>query len=386
MGLSWTIQASHEKALGKKSNQAVFGVELSRDRFDTGQTRTDSDGTPLPQSDTSYSISSADSTRRFVGLFVQDTFLFGPRASVSGGLRFDRIGLTSDGDQAFYDFPPPTFTPVFTQRGTGGEKDFSQVSPRLGVNFHPGERTSLYAGYSRGFRAPTVIELFAFPIFFSNPELDPIHSDDFEAGWDHRFGERATLAVNAFWIEVQDEIFFVMTDPSTFTGINLNLPQTRRRGAVLTAGSRLGSRLFGELGVTYTDATFRSSFSDANIGSQVEKGDRLPQIPRMKYSARLELSLPRGWKVGLQDVYVDAQVLTSDLANEAPLLPPYNVLNARVSFDRGRWGAFAQAGNLLDRQYSTRGIYAFNFGTFAFDEFYTPAPGRSFLGGVNFRF
>ncbi len=387
MGLSWTVQASHEKSFGAGSNQAVLGAELSRDRFDTGQTRTDAGGTILPQSDTSYSVSSAASTRRFAALFVQDTFAFSPRVSVTAGARLDRIGLSSDGNQAFYDFPPPTFSPVFTRSGTGGERSFSQVSPRLGVNFNPSEGTGYYAGYSRGFRAPTVIELFAFPIFFSNPDLRPVHSDDYEAGWNHRFaGGRSTLAVNAFWIDVKDEIFFVMTDPSTFTGINLNLPRTRRRGAVLTAGSRLAPRLRGEVGVTYTDATFRSSFADANIGSQVEPGDRLPQIPRLKYSARLDLDLPQGWKAGLQEIYVEHQVLTSDLANQAPLLSPYNVLNARVSCDRGRWEAFLEAANVLDRQYSTRGIYAFNFATFAFEPFYTPAPGRNIFGGLRFRY
>jgi outer membrane receptor protein involved in Fe transport len=386
MGLAWTVQASHEKTLGKRTNQAVFGAEFSRDRFDTGQTRTDSYGAPLPASDFSYSISRTASTRRFAGLFAQDTFLFGPRGSMTAGLRLDRIGLSSDGSQAFYDFPPPDFSPVFTRRDTGGERDFSRLSPRLGFNFNPSERTGFYAGWSRGFRAPTVIELFAFPIYFSNPRLNPVHSDDFEAGWSHRFGGRANLSVNAFSVGVEDEIFFVMTDPSTFTGINLNLPRTRRRGAVLTAGSRLGPRLFTEVDVTYTDATFRSSFADANIGSRVEKGDRLPQIPRLKYSARLEMTLPAGWRVGLQEIYVDHQVLTSDLANEAPLLSPYNVLNARVSCTRGRWEAFLQADNLLDRRYSTRGIYAFNFASFAFDAFYTPAPGRRLFAGVDVRY
>ncbi len=386
-GLAWTVQASHEKTLGKRINRAVFGAELSRDRFDTGQTRTDSSGAPLPESDFSYSISRTASTRRFAGIFVQDTFLFGPRGSMTAGVRFDRIGLSSGGSQAFYDFPPPDFwPPVFTRRDTGGERDFSQISPRLGFNFNPGERTGFYAGWSRGFRAPTVIELFAFPIFFSNPGLDPVRSDDFETGWSHRFGGGAHLAVNAFSVGVEDEIFFVMTDPAAYTGINLNLPRTRRRGAVLTAGARLGPRVVAEAGVTYTDATFRSSFSDGNIGSRVEKGDRLPQIPRLKYSARLEMTLPAGWRIGLQDIYVDRQILSSDLANEAPLLPPYNVLNARVSCARGRWDAFLQADNLLDRGYSTRGIYAFNFASFAFDEFYTPAPGRRLFAGVDFRY
>ena len=384
MGLAWTIQASQEKSFGARSNQAVLGAEISRDRFDTGQIRTDSEGNPLPESNFSHSVSRADSTRRFLGLFLQDTFQFGPRASVTAGVRLDRIRLASSGRQASYDFSAAP--PVLAEGETGGHREFSQVSPRLGLNFNPWERTSLYAGYSRGFRAPTVIELFAFPIFFSNPDLDPVHSNDFEAGWSRRVGEKATLSLNGFWIDVSDEIFFVLTDPSQFIGINVNLPRTRRRGAVFTAGTRLGSHFFGELGATYTDATFRTSFDDANIGSRVEKGDRLPQIPRLKYSARLEATFATGWKAGVQDIYVERQVLTSDLGNDAPQLSPYNVLNARLSYGRGKWEGFLQADNVLDRRYSTRGIYAFNFSSFSFDQFYTPAPGRHFMAGATFRY
>ena len=95
---------------------------------------------------------------------------------------------------------------MFTQQPTGGERSFSQLSPKLGFNFNPADSDSFYLGYSKGFRAPTVIELFAFPIFFSNPDLRPITSDDFEGGWDHRFHRDVALAVNAFWIDVKDEI------------------------------------------------------------------------------------------------------------------------------------------------------------------------------------
>ncbi|HEV8374907.1 MAG TPA: TonB-dependent receptor [Candidatus Polarisedimenticolia bacterium] len=390
--IAWTAQASHETARGPRNNQLVVGWEISRDSFDASGKRTDGEGTSLPQSDLSFAVSRSDSQRRLVGVFLQDTFAFNERWSAVAGLRLDEIKLDSEGERSFWDFPPPTFSPVFTQQPTDGERSFSRLSPKLGFNANPAESDSFYAGYSKGFRAPTVIELFAFPIFFSNPDLRPITSDDFEGGWNHRFRRGVSLAVNAFWIDVKDEIFFVVDtstcDPSVSfcSGVNLNLPRTRRRGAVATLQSPLGKRLNGELGITYTDATFRSSFSDASIGNEVEKGDRLPQIPRMKYSAGLDIALPQGWKVNLQDIYVGSQVLTSDLANVSRKLDPYNLLNARVAYEHERWTAWAQIDNVLDKEYSTRGIYAFNFSTFAFDQFFTPAPGRSLLAGVSLRY
>lgn len=383
--LAWTTQAAQETTHGEASNRLVAGFEAARETFDTAQTRTDSEGTPLPPIDFSYSVSSADSSRRMLGVFLQDTYVFNPRWSVSAGARLDEIRLESDGDQAFYEFPPPTFTPTFTQRPTGGERNFSQISPKAGFNFNPGAADSFYAGYSQGFRAPTVIELFAFPIFFSNPGLDPVRSQDYEGGWEHRFHRGPALSVNAFWIDVKDEIFFVLTNPTNFTGTNLNLPETRRRGAVVSLSSPLGHGISGSLSGTYTDAIFLTSFSDANIGNPVEKGDELPQIPKIKLSASVDIPIASQWKVGVQDIYVGSQVLSSDLANVAPRLDPYNLLNARVSFNQRGWSAFLQINNLLDAEYSTRGIYAFNFSTLAFDEFYTPAPGRNLLAGITLR-
>jgi iron complex outermembrane receptor protein len=383
---AWTVQASQETTHEQQRNQIVSGLELAKESFDTSETRTDADGTPLPQSDLSYSVSDATSSRRMIGVFLQDTFSFNPRWSLTAGARLDEIRLESDGSQAFYDFPPPAFSPVFTQGPTGGTRTFSHLSPKLGFNFNPNPSNAFYAGYSRGFRAPTVFELFAFPIFSSNSNLEPVLSTDYEAGWSHHFQPGATLEVNTFWIDIKDEIFFILTDPSTFTGTNLNLPETQRRGAVVTLASPLGRGIQGELSATYTDAVFLNSFEDANVGNPVQNGDQLPQIPKIKLSAGLEVPLTGGWKVGAKDIYVGSQVLTSDLANVAPRLDPYNLLNLRISFDRGRWGAFAQVNNVLDSHYSTRGIYAFNFGTFAFDEFYTPAPGRNVLAGMSLHY
>ncbi len=47
---------------------------------------------------------------------------------------------------------------------------------------------------------------------------------------------------------------------------------------------------------------------------------------------------------------------------------------------------FAELLNLFDEEYATRGIYAFDFSTFQNDVFLTPAPGRRFLAGVEWRF
>ena len=87
-----------------------------------------------------------------------------------------------------------------------------------------------------------------------------------------------------------------------------------------------------------------------------------------------------------------------DRLDEQPELPDYTVVNLRVSWEYRAWrGAasgsrgsgpvlFVQARNLLDETYATRGIYAFDFLTFQDEVFLTPAPGRRYLAGAEWRF
>ena len=87
-------------------------------------------------------------------------------------------------------------------------------------------------------------------------------------------------------------------------------------------------------------------------------------------------------------------MLSNDQANGQPKLDAYTVVNARVRFVA--WGGrgagdgalelFAEVRNLLDEEYATRGVYAFDFSTNDFDTFLTPAPGRRVFGGVDWRF
>src|SRR5262249_9492253 len=151
-----------------------------------------------PQSNFSYSTAEAASSRRMLGVFLQDTFSFNPRWSVSAGARLAEIRLESDGEQLSSDFFQNP--PALNQPATGGTRNFSRLSPKFGFNYTPREADAFYAGYSEGFRAPTVIELFAFLIFFSNPNLEPVLSTDFEGGWSHHFQRGPSLEVNGFWI------------------------------------------------------------------------------------------------------------------------------------------------------------------------------------------
>jgi hypothetical protein len=125
-------------------------------------------------------------------------------------------------------------------------------------------------------------------------------------------------------------------------------------------------------------------------------------VPKNRFSGSAELTLPKGWSGRLSVLAVGDQVLSNDAANTEPRLASYTVVNARIDWRPGGSSAaprpsavrdflgslefFVEGRNLLDEEYATRGISAFDFSTFSNQVYLTPAAPRSFVGGLSVAF
>jgi vitamin B12 transporter len=90
--------------------------------------------------------------------------------------------------------------------------------------------TRLIAAAGTGFRAPDSSDRFGFG---GNPALDPEHSRNYELSLLQRFGAHQQLRLSAFRNEIDDLIVFVVTDPTTFDGMNQNVERARIKGVEL---------------------------------------------------------------------------------------------------------------------------------------------------------
>jgi outer membrane receptor protein involved in Fe transport len=120
-------------------------------------------------------------------------------------------------------------------------------------------------------------------------------------------------------------------------------------------------------------------------------------VPKVRVSAGIDASLPAGFGLRADALYVGPQVLDNDAANARAKLDAYSVVNLRAVWERalgdtagsraGRVALFVDVKNLFDERYATRGIFAFDFSAVppADADFVTPAPGRRYLGGVSWR-
>jgi iron complex outermembrane receptor protein len=363
-GGTWSGVAQAVREISSKhgSHLIAFGLELQDGSTDSlGYfTSPTSPGTYDPEAPDSRNDSGATNS----GLFAQDSWTISPRWGVTLGVRADR-------SRTSYSETIPTTT--------SGNKTFSEISLHAGATLHASERIDLYLSYGDGFLPPSPEQLYAFPTFGSNPELEPEDAQAYEFGLRSR-SRLGSLDAALFFTDTKNEIVFDPTPTATDPfGRNVNAGTTQRRGVELSGRGQLGRGVASFARVTYTDSVFTSGAND---------GDEVPLVPNWRIAVGIDASLPKGFGVRADALYVGSQVLDNDPSNSQPRLAEYTVVNLRVGWQRalgsdgvsrkGVLGLFVAAENLLDEIYATRGIYAS-------EEFVTPAPGRRYLAGLTWR-
>ncbi len=138
----------------------------------------------------------------------------------------------------------------------------TEVSPRLHLGWRLTEHVELKAGYGRGFRQPSVGELY-FP-FAGNPELEPETSDSYEAGINWFVGS-SRIQTNLFETRLENLIDYSFV---TFSFANVATAEI------------LGAELMWDVPLT---AELVSSVQGTWL--ETEDGEGLPLLRRPEWSA-----------------------------------------------------------------------------------------------------
>ena len=349
-----TLQASHEGAILNKKNLLTFGVEYTRNKFDTANA-----GIFLP----AFTFQNLRSTKEDVaGIFLTDSFHLFESLVFNGGFRYDwdRLNFTDEID--------PTLS---------GIKTYDRVSPKAGLVYTPVKNLSFSFSYSEGVRIPTVDELFAQGPFGSNPDLKAMTSRNFELGAKTQLQDWLDASLALFYTPVRDEILFIVTDPLLFFGRNENISRTLRRGIELSLKARYQKWLDGFINYTAMKATFETDV--LLFSGQVRKGDDLPLVPRHRVGVGINTYPIEGLTVSLFGNYVGSQFMQSDEPNQAKKINDYFVLNSRVAYQWKQWTGYVNFNNLTNRKYSTSGILVN-------EPFRVPAPTFNVFAGLSFKY
>ncbi len=260
-----------------------------------------------------------------------------------------------------------------------GDHRFGRFNPALGLNFNPTAQLTAYASYNEGMRAPTAMELTcadpAAPCklpnaFLADPPLKKVVAQTLELGARGKSDDFSWSAA-VYRTDLSDDIQFIGSEGAINAGYFQNVGKTRRQGLELNAGRRWGP--FNAVArYSVIDATYRTGFienspsnSTANATGdiQVERGNRIPSVPRQSLHLRLDLDASDALAFGANLVAVSSSRARGDENNQdaSGAVPGYAVLNLDGRYRIGKsLEAFARINNLFNRQYANFAILGRN--------------------------
>jgi len=167
----------------------------------------------------------AEGRQSFISPFANlDLRFFNERLIFNVGARYDLIE-TSGG--ANWDTRPEGGLPAFDNR-YGAQRDYN-LSPKLGVAFHPDPKTTLRASGGKGFRAPSLFELYKVHVrsggrYYraANPDLKPEEIWSYDVGAERFFLDNLWGKVTFYQSFASDYIGDRLTNSYVRRGMTYN--------------------------------------------------------------------------------------------------------------------------------------------------------------------
>jgi outer membrane receptor protein involved in Fe transport len=212
-------------------------------------------------------------------------------------------------------------TGAITRNDQFSDRDEFAFSPKVALLYHATDQLSLRSSFYKGFRAPTINELFRpfrvrNDITEANAELDPERLIGGEVGMDYSILRNLLGRLTAFWNEVKDPVVNVtkgigqgaVMEPCGFVPVGGvcrqrdNLDRTRIRG--IEAELEYRPRPSWIFSGSYL-------FSDTDVLSAPDQpqleGKRIAQVPKHQFTLKLGYTNPTLVNVSVQGRFIGDQ-------------------------------------------------------------------------------
>jgi iron complex outermembrane receptor protein len=308
---------------------------------------------PPPYSNVTYSTTKSNG----FAVYGQLTFKITPRTELLAGLRYDseRAALITRSDFAYPGQPVQTVLPA-----TEVNTSFGAVLPKASLVQLLGERSSVYASYSRGYRPGGVNPYTSDPRYLS---FKPEFSNNVEAGYKATaLGNRLRWNLTAFLITLKEQQLYTITSGFNFATLNIGDITSRGLESELSYLLAKGLQVDWNLGLTKARYTQLPYFR-FNQQGQPEGADFTDNQPiqspvttsflalnyQVALTKKVSASLRGEWK------YLGKQYF--DYANTIEQ-PAFSTFNTRVGVAYGKTELAFWVRNLADKKYLT---YAYPF-------------------------
>ncbi|MBT8040463.1 MAG: TonB-dependent receptor [Gammaproteobacteria bacterium] len=296
------------------------------------------------------------------GVFVQDHWRFGARWALDGTLRYDYVVNSGKSRATLLEGGEPGIVVDYPANSE------TTLNGNLGTVFRASDTLSLRASAYRGFRAPTLRELYHVAstrsgvILVNNPGLQPERLVGIEAGADLALGPAATLRLTVFRNTVDDLVQNItrgttgelpgIVPPCGLLAPNEtcreldNVGEMRSSGLELEAAWQPSDHWELQLSYLFNE----SKITEAPDNPQLV-GNRVRQAPRHSLSARLRHA-GRWFDSALMARYVGKRYEDDLNRLEVDDFVLFDLRLARAIGPNAKW--FLAVENLFDEEYEVK--------------------------------
>lgn len=322
-------------------------------------------------------------------LFGEGTLAVSDELEVTGGLRYYRFN--EDKEQIFDGLfgNDENGTSLASQPGS---TDADGLAPRLIGTYRLSAVTNLNAQVSRGFRLGGINDPLNVPLC-TPQDLATFGGRESwrnETVWNYEVGLKSRVLngngafnVSAFYMDISD-LQATVTAGSCSSRLSFNVPKARSQGVELEFEAAPNRNFDFAVSGSFNDSELRSTLTSTDVTgavtvvSGIEKGRRLPTVPRIQLAAAATLQSEirpgslayitgtfqhvgsRFTQVGDEDLgtldllsfgaNTIGAPLTANVFTYDPELPAYDIVNVRVGLRRTQWDVSAFINNLTDER------------------------------------
>ena len=244
--------------------------------------------------------------------------------SVLGGIRYDYQEQK---------FGQPSF-------GISHEEEWSEFSPKIGIEYRISEETMTYATVSKGYLSG------GFNAYAADPQYV---SFDEEKLWSYEIGIKNTFLDNRLILNAA-AFYMDITDAQVYEQVNPVTPYTTNAAEVTSKGFEVEAMYMPVQGLTletgfgYVDATFEQ-FSDI-FGDY--KGNKKPFAPEYTFNLGATYRSSSGLYcsaniVGTGKMYIDK---ANELEQDA-----FELVNAKIGYETDNYDVYLYGKNIFDKEY-----------------------------------
>lgn len=301
------------------------------------------------------------STDNNTGAMLFQTFKLASRTAITVGTDFKQYGGTANqgfkhdslitvNELAVYAYAQQTLFEKLTisagLRLENNSKFGNELIPIGGLTYNLSDETAFKASVSKGFRSPTIMELY---LYAPNPNLQPERMINYEVSWlQSLLNNHLNIELTAFKVK-GDNLIQVVVPP--FPAERQNVGSFDNKGIEFSARYVLNRNLY-----------FNANYSYLNLDKPVIA------------APREQLNVGANYNYKIWSLHVSAQYVDKLYTSVQPLTTQnYALLNARLSVKPTKiLELFVAGNNLLNQQYQI------NYGY--------PMPGINFNAGLNIKF